>query len=86
MLQSNTWVSSLAASMLSGTAVVAFMTPMDVVSTRLYNQGTFFLHSISYYQLYYLISSFQGWMPKEKAFTIPDLSMVSIRFMFRREF
>jgi len=39
LLQRNSWVSALAASMLSGLTVVIFMTPMDVVSTRLYNQG-----------------------------------------------
>ncbi len=31
---------ALGASMLSGVVVVMFMTPFDVVSTRLYNQGT----------------------------------------------
>lgn len=41
-MKNNTWVSALAASMLSGMAVVIFMTPMDVVSTRLYNQGISF--------------------------------------------
>lgn len=35
----DSWLAALAASMLSGLAVVACMTPMDVVSTRLYNQG-----------------------------------------------
>jgi len=39
LLQNNSWISALASSMLSGLTVVVFMTPMDVVSTRLYNQG-----------------------------------------------
>ena len=34
------WLNALGASMISGVAVVAFMTPFDVVSTRLYNQAT----------------------------------------------
>jgi len=34
------WLNALAASMLSGVVVVTTMTPFDVVSTRLYNQGT----------------------------------------------
>ena len=33
-------LNALAASMVSGVMVVAFMTPFDVVSTRLYNQAT----------------------------------------------
>lgn len=36
--QGSTW-NTLLASMVSGVAVVAMMTPFDVVSTRLYNQG-----------------------------------------------
>lgn len=36
----DSWLNALAASMLSGLAVTFFMTPFDVVSTRLYNQGT----------------------------------------------
>ncbi|KAK7481419.1 hypothetical protein BaRGS_00027375 [Batillaria attramentaria] len=36
----DSWLNALAASMLSGFAVTFFMTPFDVVSTRLYNQGT----------------------------------------------
>lgn len=35
----NSWLCALAASMLGGIAVVVCMTPLDVVSTRLYNQG-----------------------------------------------
>ena len=38
MLPSNSWQSTLAAAMLSGVAVAAAMTPLDVISTRLYNQ------------------------------------------------
>ncbi|XP_059352120.1 solute carrier family 25 member 35-like isoform X1 [Daphnia carinata] len=37
-LPPNSWKSTLAAAMLSGVAVAAAMTPLDVVSTRLYNQ------------------------------------------------
>jgi len=33
------WLNALAASMTSGVVVVMLMTPFDVVSTRLYNQG-----------------------------------------------
>jgi solute carrier family 25 protein 34/35 len=33
------WVVAAAASLVSGVAVVAFFTPFDVISTRLYNQG-----------------------------------------------
>lgn len=35
----NSWLNALFASMLSGVLVTFFMTPFDVVSTRLYNQG-----------------------------------------------
>ncbi|XP_076451831.1 solute carrier family 25 member 35-like [Babylonia areolata] len=35
----NSWLNAFVASMLSGLAVTMFMTPFDVVSTRLYNQG-----------------------------------------------
>ncbi|GIX72591.1 solute carrier family 25 member 35 [Caerostris extrusa] len=35
----DSWLCALAASMLSGVVVVICMTPLDVVSTRLYNQG-----------------------------------------------
>jgi solute carrier family 25 protein 34/35 len=35
----HSWLRALAASTLSGVVVVLFMTPFDVVSTRLYNQG-----------------------------------------------
>ncbi|KFM56993.1 Solute carrier family 25 member 35, partial [Stegodyphus mimosarum] len=35
----DSWLSALAASMLGGVAVVVCMTPLDVVSTRVYNQG-----------------------------------------------
>ena len=35
----NSWLNALVASMISGFAVTFFMTPFDVVSTRLYNQG-----------------------------------------------
>lgn len=35
----DSWLAALAASVLSGFAVVTCMTPFDVVSTRLYNQG-----------------------------------------------
>lgn len=35
----NSWLNALLASMISGVAVTFFMTPFDVVSTRLYNQG-----------------------------------------------
>ncbi|XP_055948930.1 solute carrier family 25 member 35-like [Argiope bruennichi] len=35
----NSWLCALAASMLGGVAVVVCMTPLDVVSTRMYNQG-----------------------------------------------
>ncbi|GFQ97708.1 solute carrier family 25 member 35 [Trichonephila clavata] len=35
----DSWLCALAASMLGGIAVVVCMTPLDVVSTRLYNQG-----------------------------------------------
>ena len=35
----NHWMTGLSASLASGVVVVAFMTPFDVVSTRLYNQG-----------------------------------------------
>ncbi|XP_015925929.2 solute carrier family 25 member 35 [Parasteatoda tepidariorum] len=35
----NSWLCALFASMLSGVAVVVCMTPLDVVSTRMYNQG-----------------------------------------------
>ena len=38
MLPSNSWQSTLAAAMLSGVAVAVAMTPLDVISTRLYNQ------------------------------------------------
>ena len=34
------WLIPASASMVSSIAVVTFMTPFDVVSTRLYNQGT----------------------------------------------
>ncbi len=33
-------LNAIAASMISGVVVVIFMTPFDVISTRLYNQGT----------------------------------------------
>ena len=36
-------LSTLAASMLCGAAVVVMMTPFDVIATRLYNQGQFIL-------------------------------------------
>ena len=36
----NSWMNALLASMSSGAVVVLLMTPFDVVSTRLYNQGT----------------------------------------------
>ncbi|XP_029643741.1 solute carrier family 25 member 35-like [Octopus sinensis] len=36
---SNSWLNALLASMISGVLVTLFMTPFDVVSTRLYNQG-----------------------------------------------
>lgn len=36
----DSWLVASAASMVSSTAVVICMTPFDVVSTRLYNQGT----------------------------------------------
>ncbi|KAK7093747.1 solute carrier family 25 member 35-like [Littorina saxatilis] len=35
----DSWLNALVASMISGFAVTFFMTPFDVVSTRLYNQG-----------------------------------------------
>ncbi|XP_005096117.1 solute carrier family 25 member 35 [Aplysia californica] len=34
----NSWVTTFAASMVGGLAVTCFMTPFDVISTRLYNQ------------------------------------------------
>lgn len=36
----DSWLNALTAAMASGVVVVFFMTPFDVVSTRLYNQGT----------------------------------------------
>lgn len=38
VFREDSWLNALAASMLSGVAVTFFMTPFDVVSTRLYNQ------------------------------------------------
>ncbi|KAK3607075.1 hypothetical protein CHS0354_039131, partial [Potamilus streckersoni] len=34
------WLNALAAAVMSGFVVTAFMTPFDVVSTRMYNQRT----------------------------------------------
>ncbi|XP_067134657.1 solute carrier family 25 member 35-like [Centruroides vittatus] len=39
VFKKDSWLNALIASMLSGLAVAIFMTPMDVISTRLYNQG-----------------------------------------------
>ena len=38
MFAPNSWVTTFAASMVGGVAVTFFMTPFDVISTRLYNQ------------------------------------------------
>lgn len=40
MFSKDSWLNSVAASVVSGAVTVFFMTPFDVVSTRIYNQGT----------------------------------------------
>lgn len=40
MFSKGSWLNSVAASIVSGAVTVLFMTPFDVVSTRIYNQGT----------------------------------------------
>lgn len=49
---------SFAASMVSGVVMSAFMTPFDLVSTRLYNQGRFF--SLSNITQLFLFEFFLG--------------------------
>lgn len=39
MFSKGSWLNSVAASVVSGAVTVLFMTPFDVVSTRIYNQG-----------------------------------------------
>lgn len=40
MFPVDSWLNAFTASMIGGAAAVACQTPFDVVSTRLYNQGT----------------------------------------------
>lgn len=75
-------INSFVSSVLSSLVTAAVKTPFDVVSTRIYNQGT---HVIFFSACKFLNKYFsQVLMFKEKVFCIPELEIASSRLLEKK--